>query len=130
MSGSLAMPAKVILNPYSGRYAGRRAWPSAQAALAAAGVTYELALTERPGHADELAHAAARAGCSPIIVAGGDGTVGEVVNGLARAGGAGDPIGPLGILPVGTANDIADTIGIPRDLRTAANIIAAGRERA
>jgi len=124
------MPAKVILNPYSGRYSGRSSWPEAQSALHSAGIAYELAQTERPGHAEELAFDAALAGCSPIVVAGGDGTIGEVINGLARAGGDGATIGPLGILPVGTANDIADTIGIPRNLPAAANIIARGRTRA
>ena len=52
------MSAKVILNPYSGRYTGRRRWPAAQAALDAAGFAYELVCTERPGHARELARAA------------------------------------------------------------------------
>ena len=79
------MTARIILNPYSGRYTGRRRWPEAQAALDAAGFAYELASTERPGHARELARNAALAGCSPIIAAGGDGTVSEVVNGLADA---------------------------------------------
>jgi diacylglycerol kinase (ATP) len=123
------MTAKVILNPYSGRFTGRRRWPEAAAALAAAGVAYELAETERAGHAEELAHEAVKLGFAPIIAAGGDGTVGEVVNGLARAGGAGAAIGPVGILPVGTANDIVDTLGIPRDLQAAARVIASGRAR-
>jgi diacylglycerol kinase (ATP) len=124
------MTARVILNPYSGRYNGQRRWPEAQAALEAAGVAYELSVTERAGQAAELAAEAARAGCAPIVVAGGDGTVGEVVNGLAQA--AVDPqrpLGPIGIMPVGTANDIVDTIGIPRDLRAAAQVLAAGRTR-
>jgi diacylglycerol kinase (ATP) len=132
-SGILAetapMVARVILNPYAGRYTGRKRWPAAEAALRAAGLAFELAVTERPGQAEELARQAALAGCSPIVVAGGDGTVGEVVNGLARAAGDG-PLGPLGILPVGTANDIADTVGIPRDLGAAARRIAAGHARA
>jgi diacylglycerol kinase (ATP) len=124
------MPAKVILNPYSGRWTGRQRWPEAKAALDAAGVAYELAVSERPGQAEDLARDAALAGFSPIIVAGGDGTVGEVVNGLARAGGEAAAIGPVGILAVGTANDIVDTIGIPRDLAAAARVLAAGRARA
>src|SRR5215213_8301456 len=103
------MTARIILNPYSGRYTGQRRWPEAQAALDAAGLAYELTSTERPGHARELARDAALAGYSPIIAAGGDGTVSEVVNGLADAAGesrrmegrASGPLGPLGILPVG-----------------------------
>src|SRR6266516_1671884 len=70
-----SMTARIILNPYSGRYTGRQRWPEAQAALDAAGFAYELASTERPGHARELARDAALAGCSPIVAAGGDGTV-------------------------------------------------------
>jgi diacylglycerol kinase (ATP) len=131
------MAACVILNPYSGRYTGRKRWPAAQAALQAAGFAYELASTERPGHARELARDAALAGYSPIIAAGGDGTVSEVVNGLADAAGesrrmegqASEPLGPIGILPVGTANDIVDTLGIPRDLAAAAQVLAHGHTR-
>jgi diacylglycerol kinase (ATP) len=123
------MTARIILNPYSGRYTGRRRWPEAQAALEAAGLAHELALTERPGHARELAHEAARAGYIPIVAAGGDGTVSEVVNGLADAAVDGQPLGPLGILPVGTANDIVDTLGIPRDLGAAARVLAHGHAR-
>ena len=122
--------AKVILNPYSGRFTGRRRWPEAAEALRAAGVAYELAETERPGHAEELAREAVLAGFAPIVAAGGDGTVGEVVNGLGQAAAPGAPLGPLGIMPVGTANDIVDTLGIPRDLGAAARVIAAGRPRA
>jgi YegS/Rv2252/BmrU family lipid kinase len=62
-------------------------------------------------------------------VAGGDGTLSEVVNGLAQVGNDDHPLGPLGILPVGTANDIADTLGIPRDLGAAAQLIVQGRTR-
>jgi diacylglycerol kinase (ATP) len=123
------MTARIILNPYSGRYTGRQRWPEARSALDAVGFVYDLAMTERPGHARELARDAALAGCSPIVVAGGDGTVGEVVNGLADAAEDGRPLGPLGILPVGTANDIVDTLGIPRDLGASAQVLAQGRTR-
>src|SRR3954454_8841636 len=122
MVGS-SMPARIILNPYSGRYTGRKRWPAAQAALDAHGFAYELSSTDQPGHARELARDAALAGCSPIIAAGGDGTVSEVVNGLADAAGKDAPLGPLGILPVGTANDLVDTLGIPRDLSAAAQVL-------
>jgi diacylglycerol kinase (ATP) len=123
------MTARVILNPYSGRYTGRRRWPEARAALDAAGFAYELASTERPGHARELARDAAQAGFSPIVAAGGDGTISEVVNGRADAAVDDQPLGPLGILSVGTANDIVDTLGIPRDLGAAARVLAQGHAR-
>jgi diacylglycerol kinase (ATP) len=122
------MPAKVILNPYSNRWNAQKRWPEAIAALRAAGVDFELAVTERPGHATELAEAAVRAGFSPILVAGGDGTIGEVINGLARAQGDGQ-WGPLGIIPLGTANDLVCNLKLPLDLPSAARVIAAGKTR-
>jgi YegS/Rv2252/BmrU family lipid kinase len=122
------MPAKVILNPYSNRWNAQKRWPEAEAALHAAGVDFELAISERPKGAVELAAQAAKAGFSPVIAAGGDGTIGDVVNGLAQMRGEAD-MGILGILPLGTANDLPSTLGIPLDLNAAARVIAAGNIR-
>ncbi len=58
-----------------------------------------------------------------VIVAGGDGTMNAAAHGLHETG------LPLGILPMGTANDLARTLGIPADLGQAADIIAKGRKR-
>jgi diacylglycerol kinase (ATP) len=124
------MTAKVILNPYSNRWNARKRWPEAEAALKAAGVDFELAVSERPHHVTELAEQAARQGFSPIIAAGGDGTIGETVNGLARA--AMDEqalLGPLGILPLGSANDLVANLGLPNELPAAARVIATGKTR-
>jgi diacylglycerol kinase (ATP) len=122
------MTAKVILNPYSGRWSALKRKDEALAALREAGVGFELALTEGPRHGIELAEQAARAGFSPIISAGGDGATGEVINGLYRARPDG-ALGPIGLLPLGTANDLAHNLGLPLDLREAARVIAAGRTR-
>lgn len=122
------MTAKVILNPYANRWNSQARWPETQAALKAAGVDFESVISERKGHVTDLAEQAARDGFSPIIVAGGDGTIGDAVNGLARAAKfADEPIGPLGIMPTGSANDLADNLGLPKDLSTAAKVIAAGK---
>jgi diacylglycerol kinase (ATP) len=124
------MTAKVILNPYSNRWNARRRWPEAEAALQAAGVDFELVVSERPRHIIELAEQAARQGFSPIVAAGGDGTIGETVNGLARAAKSEqDLLGPFGILPLGSANDLVDNLGLPTDLNAAAQVIARGRTR-
>lgn len=124
------MTAKVILNPYSNRWNAEKRWPEAAEALRSAGVEFELAVSERHGHAAELAEQAIRQGFSPIIAAGGDGTIGEVVNGLARAAGAaGDLLGPLGLMPLGSANDLAANLGLPLDLPSAARVIAGGQTR-
>jgi diacylglycerol kinase (ATP) len=124
------MTAKVILNPYSNRWNAQKSWPEAAAALDQAGVKYELAISERPRHIVELAEKAAKDGFSPIIAAGGDGTIGEVVNGLANASQGADTIlGPLGILPLGSANDFCFNVKLPIDLAGAAKVIAAGNDR-
>jgi diacylglycerol kinase (ATP) len=123
------MTAKVILNPYSNRWKAKARWPEAEVALRAAGVEFELAVSERPGHIIELAEQATRQGFSPIIAAGGDGTSGEAVNGLAHAAKRGDLFGPLGIMPLGSANDLVNNLGLPTNLNDAAKIIAAGKTR-
>ena len=62
-----------------------------------------------------------------LIVAGGDGTINDVVNGLGRAG---FPEGvTLGILPAGTGNDLAATLCIPEDPELAEDVIRQNRER-
>jgi len=122
------MPAKVILNPYSGRWTALRRKDEALEALRSAGVDFELVVTEGPMHGIELAEQAARQGFSPIISAGGDGGTGEVINGLFRANPDG-VLGPLGLLPLGTANDLAHNLGLPLDLAEAARAIAGGKTR-
>jgi diacylglycerol kinase (ATP) len=122
------MTAKVILNPYSNRWNSQARWPQAEAALKAAGVDFELVVSQHKGAIVGLAEQAARAGFSPIIAAGGDGTIGETINGMARAAGSMDrPLGPFGILPLGSANDLVVNLGLPTDLNAAAQVIAAGR---
>jgi len=124
------MTAKVILNPYSNRWKAKARWPEAEAALKAAGVDFEMVMSERPGHLTGLAEQAARQGFSPVIAAGGDGTIGEVVNGLAHAAQSEkDSLGPLGILPLGTANDLVYNLSLPLDLQAAARIIKTGNTR-
>jgi YegS/Rv2252/BmrU family lipid kinase len=123
------MTAKVILNPYSGRWTALKRKPEAEAALKAAGIPYELVLTDGPNHGVQLAAEALSQGFSPIIAAGGDGSISEVVNGMMQATGSQPSNIPLGILPLGSANDLVDNLGLPHDLNAAAQIIAAGRSR-
>jgi diacylglycerol kinase (ATP) len=125
------MTAKVILNPYSNRWNSQKRWAEADAALKAAGVDFELAISKNKGQIVELAEQAVRENCSPIIVAGGDGTIGDAANGLVRASkSTTEVLGPLGIMPTGSANDIAFALGLPTDLNQAAKVIAAGKTRA
>ncbi len=124
------MTAKVVLNPYSNRWNSQARWPEAEAALKAAGVDFELVVSQHKGHVTDLVAEAVRAGFSPIIVAGGDGTIGDAVNGLAQAAGSdGAELVPLGIIPLGSANDLIFNLGMSTDLNEAARAIAAGKTR-
>ena len=125
------MTAKAILNPYSNRWNSQKHWAEAEAVLKAAGVDFELDVSQSKGQIVELVERAVREGFLPIIVAGGDGTVGDAANGLARAANSEKKaLGPLGIMPTGSANDIAFALGLPTDLNEAAKVIAAGKTRA
>ncbi|MFN2147138.1 MAG: diacylglycerol/lipid kinase family protein [Anaerolineales bacterium] len=105
----------VILNPYSNRWQARTQRPDLENALNAQQVDYQLIETNGPGHATELAEAEARSGAKRIIAAGGDGTIGEVLNGLYRAAPQGE-FPALGIIPLGTANDLVVNLGLPRTI--------------
>jgi len=122
------MPAKVILNPYSGRGRAAALRSKMEQSLARAGVDFELSATQAPLEAIELARQASRAGFSPIIAAGGDGLISEVVNGLYQEY-PDQVLGPLAVMPLGTANDLAVNLGLPLDLDQAAAAIALGAIR-
>jgi diacylglycerol kinase (ATP) len=123
------MTAKVILNPYASRWVAQKRLPEAEAALQTAKVDYEVIVSDYAGHGIELAAEAAKMGFDPVIAAGGDSTYNEVVNGLMKAAGNGVSKTTFGLLPMGTANDLAANLGIPEDLNAAANIIAVGKSR-
>lgn len=122
------MPAKVILNPYAARWSAKKRQPEAEEALRTAGVDFELVSTNAPGHATRLAQEAQEAGFDPIIIAGGDGTIGEIINGLHNAQ-PDSVLGPVGILPLGTANDLVRNLELPIDLNEAAKVIASGNTK-
>lgn len=125
------MVAKVILNPYSNRWNSRARWPEAEAMLKTVGLEFELAVSQKKGQVVELAEQAARAGFSPIIAAGGDGTISETVQGLVYAANSEmDKVGPFGVMPLGSANDFVFNANMPADLKTAAQVIASGNTRA
>jgi diacylglycerol kinase (ATP) len=124
------MRLKVLLNPYSNRWNAKKRWALAESALRAAGVDFDLSISEGSGHIADLAAQAVEKGFSTLVVAGGDGSVGEAINGMARRwDGKGKFPATLGILPLGTANDLVFTLGLPLDLNEAARVIAAGRTR-
>lgn len=101
------MKTLVIFNPGAGQRNARRELEKALGLLAKRG--WEVAQRETRGKGDALRYAqeAVSSGCEAVIVAGGDGTVNEVVNGLVGS----DVV--LGVLPLGTGNVWAREIGMP-----------------
>jgi len=122
------MTAKVILNPYAGRWQAQARKEELETSLRDVGVDFELVVTDGPGHAIDLAQDAVKQGFNPVIAAGGDGTYSEVVNGIAAANNNDGSI-IFGVLPLGSANDLVDNLKLPLDLTAAARIIADGHTR-
>jgi len=104
---------KLIVNPVAANGAVGKNWPHMCDFLQAEGASFDVVLTERPGHATQLARQALDDGYRTIVAVGGDGTVNEVLNGLV-VNGAVDPEVTLGIIPWGTGADFARSLGIPR----------------
>ena len=117
--------ALVIFNPTAGRARRVRsgALERARKVLARQGIESELAATDGPGSAPRLARQAVRDRRQMVIVCGGDGTLNEVVNGLA-----GSAV-PLALLPAGTANVFAKELGLPWNIERAASLIGGSRFR-
>jgi len=110
-----------IYNATSGGGRFRRDVPLIVESLGALGFVVDEAPTERAGHATELAARAVDGGIDIICAIGGDGTVNEVVNGMA-----GSDI-PLAVIPTGTVNVLALELGIPLDVPDACRLAAQGR---
>ncbi len=110
----------IIFNPTSGR---RRRFEAVLERLRARGCRPCVQVTAAAGDAERLAAAADPARYDLLVVAGGDGTVNEVINGL------GDRRLPLAILPLGTANVLAAELGLDADPDAVARTIAQGAAR-
>ncbi|PKR76718.1 diacylglycerol kinase [Halalkalibacillus sediminis] len=114
--------ARVIYNPSSGREAMRKALPDILESLEIAG--FEASTHATTG--DDCARRAAKIACDRkydmVIAAGGDGTVNEVVDGIASK----EYRPKLGVIPMGTTNDFARALHIPRDWKKAMEIILDG----
>lgn len=111
-----------VVNPAAGRGRARRIWEQIRPRLTELG-EWGFAHTQRPGHATELARMAATQGYVRVVALGGDGTLSEVVNGLAGTGAA------LAVVPAGTANDFIRSAGIPARPFAAAELAMTGPVR-
>lgn len=98
----------VIYNPSAGQWRRRRLKATLRD-LEALGGELTLHETTRPGDAEATAQGLSAKDYDVVVAAGGDGTINEVANGLIKATG---PIPPLAIIPLGTANVLAQEIGL------------------
>jgi diacylglycerol kinase (ATP) len=81
--------------------------------------------TKRSGDAERWSHRAVKDGFNYLVVAGGDGTLNEVINGVART----QAHPRIGIVPLGTGNDFARGLDLPLSLKESVAILRAGRAR-
>ena len=115
--------ARIIYNPTSGREIFKKHLPDVLAKLENAGYETSCHATTGPGDATEAARIAVKRKYDIVIAAGGDGTFNEVVNGLAEQ----EYRPKLGLIPVGTTNDFARALHIPRDILAATDVIVNGQ---
>ncbi len=113
----------VIVNPNAGVKKGRRDWPEIERMLKNEGFDFTPVFTEHRDHANQITAEWIQKGIRNIIVAGGDGTMNECVNGIFSQ----DYLAPdqisLGMIPVGTGNDWCRTFGIPFNYHGAIQIL-------
>ncbi|PZD92912.1 diacylglycerol kinase [Paenibacillus sambharensis] len=111
--------ARLIYNPTSGREEIKRRLPDILQRLELGGIETSCHATVGEGDASLAASDAVERGFDIVIAAGGDGTLYEVINGMAE-----HPVRPpLGILPLGTTNDFARALGIPKHWEYACDLI-------
>jgi len=112
----------IIRNPTAGQRRAR-AYTRALGLLEEAGCEATIAETAARGDAVRIAREADEAAYDAVVAAGGDGTINEVVNGLA-----GRAL-PLGVIPLGTSNVLAHEIGVGSDIAHAVEAILSGRRQ-
>ncbi|MED1202629.1 diacylglycerol kinase [Heyndrickxia acidicola] len=114
--------ARIIYNPTSGREVFKRHLAAVLQKLETAGYETSCHATTAAGDASVAASIAVERKYDLVIAAGGDGTINEVVNGIAEK----NYRPKLGVIPVGTTNDFARALQIPRDIEAATDIIVQG----
>lgn len=115
----------IIHNPVAGARRAR----VLHAVSEALAVRFDAEVMVRPtagrGHAEEIARDMAADACDAVVAAGGDGTINEVINGLAARGPAAAAV-PLGLVPLGTANVLANELGLSFSVNGIAEVLARG----
>lgn len=121
----------VIVNVFAASKQAGSVWKKAAAMLDSSSVSYKVKFTGGPDNAMELSRKAACAGYRKFIAVGGDGTIHDVLNGIAQHVSVSEDLKmsdfTLAVLPVGSGNDWVKSSGVPRDLGAAVKLIAEGR---
>jgi YegS/Rv2252/BmrU family lipid kinase len=118
----------IIVNPNAGNGKGKEDWDTISILLKEKGIPFSYKLTERKGHATELATLAIEEGYRKIISVGGDGTLNEIVNGVFSNNICPTTDVSLAIIPVGTGNDWGRMFGIPSDYKKSIDIISENKQ--
>ncbi|MBI5974744.1 diacylglycerol kinase [Staphylococcus canis] len=115
--------ARIIYNPTSGKEVFKRALPDVLTQMEQAGYETSTYATQSIGDATEEAARVINQNFDLLIVAGGDGTLNEVINGIAEK-----PNRPkLGLIPMGTVNDFGRALHLPTDIFEAVDVILKGK---
>ena len=118
--------ARIIYNPTAGREQFRKELPDVLDKLEKAGYETSAHATNGEGDATEAARKAVERKHDLVVIAGGDGTINEVIQGIAEA----DYRPKIGIIPAGTTNDFARALAIPKDTLQAVDIILENKVKA
>jgi diacylglycerol kinase (ATP) len=113
-----------LINPASANGSTGRRWPEIARRAAAAGLTGDALFSRAPGELTELARRAADERAELLVVVGGDGSVHEVVNGIAGRDGV-----EIAVIPRGTGWDFARSLGVPRKADRAIAVALSGKTR-
>lgn len=126
-----------VVNGYAASSKAVHAWVKAEECLKARGIVYHGNRTGKSGNATEITFDACMAGYRRFIAVGGDGTIHDVLNGIAAyldwAVEAGKSLNfsdfTLGVIPVGSGNDWIKSIGVPKDVEIAAALFEKAQTR-
>ncbi len=116
-----ARPVSLFINPTAGRGRAGQRMSRIQDILVAAGIDMDRHISSAVGDLEEQVRVTVNDGAERIVVAGGDGSIHEAVNGILRA----DRSARLGVIPTGTGNDFAKACSIPLDWEKASEDLAA-----
>jgi len=116
-----ARSVSLFINPTAGRGRAGQRMSRIQDILVAAGIDMDRHVSSAVGDLEEQVRVTVNDGAERIVVAGGDGSIHEAVNGILRA----DRCAGLGVIPTGTGNDFAKACSIPLDWEKASEDLAA-----